>query len=178
MLIFNNLGKLSASYLPTTYQQAIPTISSGKEDLQFLHSLERTEQAAGGSRTSLVPHQLSLKRKSTQLRPPWSLGHFVGFLTVASSSKCGGRENSPERSCSLKLQHDVCSELTKEMPASSSFPWYPPKQTDMQANVLAKPVLAVPRKCHAALRGSPLPTDTQQQASKRELESQTNDYFK
>lgn len=82
----------------------------------------------------------------------------MGHLTlkyVPSSSKCGGQKNSPERSCSLQLQHDICSELTKEMPASSSFPWYPPKQTDMQVNVLAKSVLAVPRKCHSALKRFP-----------------------
>lgn len=68
-----------------------------------------------------MPHQFSLKRKSTQLRPSWPLGLFLGYLTpkyVASSSKCGGRETSPEMCCSLTLQHDVCSKLTSELFAS------------------------------------------------------------
>lgn len=74
-----------------------------------------------------MPHQFSLKRKSTQPRPSWPPGLFLGYLTpkyVASSSKCRGQGNSPEMSCSLKLQHDVWSKMTSEVPAFSPFSWY------------------------------------------------------
>lgn len=47
--------------------------------------LERTEKVAGGRGTCHVPHQLSLKRKSTQLKPRVP-GSFCGVCDTEACS--------------------------------------------------------------------------------------------
>lgn len=68
-----------------------------------------------------------IKDKGEKQQQQSAPGLLLGYLILKrqpSSSKHRGGENSPEMSCGLKLQHDVCSEVTSEVPGSLLLPWH------------------------------------------------------